>query len=233
MSQRSEWPVHAVHATAEAGRRDSRSGAILASVKADYRSGDDYEVEFLDVPLLVRPRATSRSASWQPPSSSGSWRETSSTTTRRPTWSSSRRTDSCPRRPAARSATTSFDTGSEISLVGDESLVYWLRKLVFRSAWLDHRVKEGLLDVTWDDDTGEFTYSMPNGDRALLEMAPVPSWHDVQFRREAYGSRPLGRSRTAGAPRAGLSVIRAIAPTGTIISSGLPSSRHGESVTKP
>ena len=35
----------------------------------------------------------------------------------------------------------------EISLVGDESLVYWLRKLVFRSAWLDHRVKEGLLEV--------------------------------------------------------------------------------------
>ena len=69
-----------------------------------------------------------------------------------------------------------------ISLVGDESLVYWLRKLVFRSAWLDHRVKEGLLDVTWDGGSGEFTYSDPNGDRALLEIAPVPSWHDLQYR---------------------------------------------------
>jgi hypothetical protein len=32
-----------------------------------------------------------------------------------------------------------------------ESLVYWLRKLVFRGAWLDHRVKDGRLDVTWDE----------------------------------------------------------------------------------
>jgi hypothetical protein len=44
-------------------------------------------------------------------------------------------------------------------------------------------VKEGLLDVDWDDDEGEFAYRDPRGDRALLELAPVPSWHDVQFRR--------------------------------------------------
>ena len=31
----------------------------------------------------------------------------------------------------------------EISLVEGEALVYWLKKLVFRGAWLDHRVKEG------------------------------------------------------------------------------------------
>ena len=37
-----------------------------------------------------------------------------------------------------------------VSLVGGESLVYWLKKLIFRSAWLDHRVKEGILDVAWD-----------------------------------------------------------------------------------
>ena len=38
-----------------------------------------------------------------------------------------------------------------VSLVEGESLVYWLRKLVFRGAWLDHRVKEGLLEVAFDD----------------------------------------------------------------------------------
>ena len=70
-----------------------------------------------------------------------------------------------------------------VSLVEGESLVYWLRKLVFRGAWLDHRVKEGLLDVDWDDHEGEFAYRDPRGDRALLELAPVPSWHEVQFRR--------------------------------------------------
>jgi hypothetical protein len=70
-----------------------------------------------------------------------------------------------------------------VSLLGEESLVYWLRKLVFRSAWLDHRVKQDLLDVEWDEDSSEFTYLDPRGDRALLELAPVPSWHELQFRR--------------------------------------------------
>ena len=71
----------------------------------------------------------------------------------------------------------------QLSLIRGESLVYWLRKLVFRGAWLDHRVKEGLLEVDWDDDEAEFAYRDPRGDRALLELAPVPSWHEVQFRR--------------------------------------------------
>ena len=71
----------------------------------------------------------------------------------------------------------------QLSLIRGESLVYWLRKLVFRGAWLDHRVKEGLLEVDWDDDEGEFAYRDPRGDRALLELAPIPSWHEVQFRR--------------------------------------------------
>jgi len=70
-----------------------------------------------------------------------------------------------------------------VSLVGGESLVYWLKKLVFRGAWLDHRVKEGLLEVAWDDDVADFGYRDPNGDRALLELAPVPSWHELQFKR--------------------------------------------------
>ena len=70
-----------------------------------------------------------------------------------------------------------------LALVNGESLVYWLRKLVFRSAWLDHRVKENLLEVSWDERTGDFGYRDPNGGRALLELAPVPSWHKLQFRR--------------------------------------------------
>jgi hypothetical protein len=69
-----------------------------------------------------------------------------------------------------------------VSLVEGESLVYWLRKLVFRGAWLDHRVKEGLLEVAWDDQANDFAYRDPYGGRALLELAPVPSWHDLQYR---------------------------------------------------
>ena len=37
-----------------------------------------------------------------------------------------------------------------------EDPVYWLRKLVFRSAWLDHRIKHGQVDVAFDDSVGAF-----------------------------------------------------------------------------
>jgi hypothetical protein len=70
-----------------------------------------------------------------------------------------------------------------LALVEGESLVYWLRKLVFRGAYLDHRVKEGVLEVVWDDDSGEFSYAEPEGRRAMLEVAPTPSWRALQFRR--------------------------------------------------
>ena len=69
-----------------------------------------------------------------------------------------------------------------VGLIGSESLVYWLRKLVFRSAYLDHRVKAGLLEVTWDESSGDFGYADPAGGRALLELAPTPSWASMQFR---------------------------------------------------
>ena len=49
-------------------------------------------------------------------------------------------------------------------------------------AYLDHRVKEGLLEITWDEESGEYAYAEPNGGRALLELAPTPSWHALQFR---------------------------------------------------
>jgi hypothetical protein len=70
----------------------------------------------------------------------------------------------------------------QVGVLDGESLVYWLRKLVFRSAYLDHRVKAGSLEVAWDDDSGDFGYAEPRGGRALLELAPTPSWHAVQYR---------------------------------------------------
>ena len=68
-------------------------------------------------------------------------------------------------------------------LVGpaDRSLVHWLRRLVFRSAWLDQRVKEGELDVSFDVDSQTFAYIQPERDGEPIELAPEPSWGRVAY----------------------------------------------------
>ena len=70
----------------------------------------------------------------------------------------------------------------EVALVDGESLLDWLKRLVFRGAWLDHHVKNGKLEVGWDDEAAEFSYRDPNGGRALLELLPTPSWQELQYR---------------------------------------------------
>ena len=68
-------------------------------------------------------------------------------------------------------------------LVGqsDRSLVHWLRRLVFRSAWLDQRVKEGELDVAFDESTHTFGYIQPERDDEPIELSPEPNWGRVAY----------------------------------------------------
>jgi len=78
-------------------------------------------------------------------------------------------------------------------LVGpaERSLVHWLRRLVFRGAWLDQRVKEGELSVVFDERGGTFAYVQPlraggprdSGAGEPIELAPEPSWGRVAYRR--------------------------------------------------
>jgi hypothetical protein len=72
-------------------------------------------------------------------------------------------------------------------LVGpaERSLVHWLRRLVFRGAWLDQRVKEGELSVAFDEETGSFAYVQPGnaGAGEPIELAPEPSWGRVAYKR--------------------------------------------------
>ena len=55
-------------------------------------------------------------------------------------------------------------------LVGpaERSLVHWLRRLVFRGAWLDQRVKEGELGVCFDEQTGGFVYVQPRAGETAI-----------------------------------------------------------------
>jgi hypothetical protein len=68
-------------------------------------------------------------------------------------------------------------------LVGpaERSLVHWLRRLVFRSAWLDQRVKEGELDIAFDDATSSFAYVQPERDDEPIELSPEPNWGRVAY----------------------------------------------------
>jgi hypothetical protein len=69
-------------------------------------------------------------------------------------------------------------------LVGpaSRSLVHWIRRLVFRGAWLDQRVKEGELDVVFDSDTNAFGYVQPDRDAEPIELSREPSWARLAYR---------------------------------------------------
>ena len=65
----------------------------------------------------------------------------------------------------------------------ERSLVHWIRRLVFRGAWLDQRVLEGELEVVFDDIDNSFGYAQPERNFELIELSPEPSWRRVAYRR--------------------------------------------------
>jgi hypothetical protein len=76
---------------------------------------------------------------------------------------------------------------SDLHGPSERSLVHWIRRLVFRGAWLDQRVLEGELEVVFDDVTNSFGYAQPERNFELIELSAEPSWSRV-----AYRSAPAG-----------------------------------------
>ena len=70
----------------------------------------------------------------------------------------------------------------ELAGPSERSLVHWLRRLVFRGAWLDQRVMEGELEIVFDDRTHTFGYAQPDRDYEVIELSPEPSWAEVAYR---------------------------------------------------
>ena len=83
--------------------------------------------------------------------------------------------------PAAALGEHVNDCWPELVGPSDRSLVHWLRRLIFRSAWLDQRVKEGELDVRFDTVAGTFVYIQPDRGDEPIELAPEPSWGRVAY----------------------------------------------------
>ncbi|MGH2885056.1 MAG: hypothetical protein ACRDPA_20525, partial [Solirubrobacteraceae bacterium] len=73
------------------------------------------------------------------------------------------------------------DSWQYIFVPSDRSLVHWLRRLIFRGAWLDQRVKEGELDVRFDSDSHAFIYIQPDRGGEPIQLAPEPSWNRVAY----------------------------------------------------
>lgn len=71
---------------------------------------------------------------------------------------------------------------AELQRAGGSDPVYWLRKLVFRSAWLDHRIKHGLVDVAYDDAAGTF--------RLEPGRYPLPGYGHPSFAAVGTGGEP-------------------------------------------
>ncbi len=71
----------------------------------------------------------------------------------------------------------------ELAGAAERSLAHWLRRLVFRGAWLDQRVKEGELEVLFDEATRTFGYAQPERSFELIRFSPEPSWARVGYRR--------------------------------------------------
>ena len=70
----------------------------------------------------------------------------------------------------------------ELAGPSERSLVHWLRRLVFRGAWLDQRVKEGELEVGFEEGSHTFAYAQPDRSNELVELSPEPSWRRVAYR---------------------------------------------------
>ena len=144
------------------------------------------------------------------------------------------RTGGSPRR-AASSAAISSRHWERVGLVEGESLVYWLRKLVFRGAWLDHRVKEGLLEVAWDEDSGDFGYARaagrPRAARAragaLLARAAVQALE--RWKRSENHSSPYPSGSQPAATSVSTSIAWACRATSVCSGTPLPGARkNGE-----
>lgn len=62
----------------------------------------------------------------------------------------------------------------------DGQLVHWLRRLVFRGAWIDQHVSDGRLEPVFDEGRG-FRYRSPRSGKLVEDEAPTPDWSAIAY----------------------------------------------------
>lgn len=85
-----------------------------------------------------------------------------------------------------------LDRWPELNQLGDRGLVHWLRRLVFRQAWIDQRIKEGELEpkavpvVIGEGDQAHpgisFEYVETDEPHRTLDLTNVPDFSAYAYR---------------------------------------------------
>lgn len=73
------------------------------------------------------------------------------------------------------------DCWPDLMQTTQQTFIHWLRRIVFRSAWLDQRVKEGELDIAFCNESWHFEYVQPGREHQPVRLDPPPSWAKVAY----------------------------------------------------
>ena len=61
-------------------------------------------------------------------------------------------------------------------------VVHWLRRLIFRGAWIDQQITDGRIIPVWDEAHG-FRYRSATTGQPAAEEPALPDWYPVAYRR--------------------------------------------------
>jgi hypothetical protein len=68
----------------------------------------------------------------------------------------------------------------DVLMEGDENLVHWLRRLVFRGAWIDAQIAHGRIEPVFEE-PGGFTYRRAATGAPIATDPPLPEWSIVAY----------------------------------------------------
>ena len=68
---------------------------------------------------------------------------------------------------------------AEVAARGEDP-VHWLRRLVFRGAWIDGQVADGTLEPVFDEEVG-FRYRSASSGEPAAEPPPMPDWSSIAY----------------------------------------------------
>jgi hypothetical protein len=69
----------------------------------------------------------------------------------------------------------------DVLLAGGEDLVHWLRRLVFRGAWIDSQIAHGRIQPVFDEARGGFAYRREATGVPVPAEPPMPDWSVVAY----------------------------------------------------